>query len=230
MAFAFAVPAVLVVGAAETPAVRTTAEGASTGRLRGVVRLTVGGTTASGATAYGRRSIGPRMRALPETSNVVVSFFNLPGGPRTTAARAKIRQQGEQFVPHVLAIEAGTPVDFPNEDPYFHNVFSLSRPGTFDLGRFPSGNSRSRVFDKPGIIKVYCHLHSQMSALIRVFDHSWFSIPDSRGEFAINDVPAGVHTLVVWHERIGERREEVTIRAGEVTEVAFTLPVLESSE
>jgi plastocyanin len=152
MAFALALPAVLVGGAEDMPAVRATADDASVnaGRVRGVVRLTVGGTTASGATAYARRSIGPRARALPETSNVVVSFLKPPTGTRTAARRAKITQQGEQFVPHVLAIEVGTPVEFPNEDPYFHNVFSLSRPGTFDLGRYPSGDSRSRVFDKPG--------------------------------------------------------------------------------
>jgi hypothetical protein len=129
-----------------------------------------------------------------------------------------------------VAIETGTAVDFPNLDPYFHNVFSLSRPGTFDLGRYPTGDTRSRVFDKPGIVKVYCHLHSQMSALIRVFDHSRFTIPDTNGEFAIDDVPAAVHTLVVWHERIGERQEEVTIRAGATTDVSFTLPVLETIE
>jgi plastocyanin len=158
-----------------------------------------------------------------------VSFLSLPSRERP-ARRVEIAQQGEQFVPHVAAIEAGTAVEFPNLDPYFHNVFSLSRPGTFDLGRYPSGDTRARVFDKPGIVKVYCHLHSQMSALIRVFDHSWFTIPDDRGEFAIDDVPAGVHTIVVWHERIGERQESVTIRPGATTEVSFTLPVLETTE
>jgi plastocyanin len=194
------------------------------------VRLTVAGTTASAATAYARRSIGPRARALPESQNVVISFRDIPGSKHSAASRVEITQQGEQFVPHVVAIETGTSVEFPNLDPYFHNVFSLSRPGTFDLGRYPTGDSRSRVFDKPGIVKVYCHLHSQMSALIRVFDHSWFTIPDALGEFAMDDVPAGAHTIVVWHERIGERQEPVTIRAGATTEVSFTLPVLESTE
>lgn len=232
MAVALALPAALLFGAAETPAVSRSvrAESAATGRLKGKVQLTVGGGTASGATAYARRSIGPRAKALPEASNVVVSFLNLPAARRTVSSRVEITQQGEQFVPHVVAIETGTAVEFPNLDPYFHNVFSLSRPATFDLGRYPSGDTRSRAFDKPGIVKVYCHLHSQMSALIRVFDHSWFTIPDSGGEFAIDDVPAGVHTLVVWHERIGERQETVTIRAGATTTVSFTLPVLESRE
>jgi plastocyanin len=200
------------------------------GRLHGTVTLTAGGRTASAATAYARRSVGPRMKPLPETANVVVSFLDLAAASRPAPARTEITQQGEQFVPHVVAIETGTSVSFPNQDPYFHNVFSLSRPGTFDLGRYPSGDTRSRVFDKPGIVKIYCHLHAQMSALIRVFDHAWFTIPDARGEFAINGVPAGSHTIVVWHERIGERQEAITIRPGDTTEVSFTLPVLETAE
>ena len=221
LAFALAMPAALLSGADG----RTT-----TGRLHGTVRLTAGSGTASAATAYARRSVGPRAKALAETANVVVSFLDIPAVNRAAPARVEIRQQGEQFVPHVVAIKAGSPVDFPNLDPYFHNVFSLSRSGTFDLGRYPSGDTRTRVFDKTGIVKVYCHLHSQMSALLRVFDHSWFTIPDSSGEFAIDEVPAGTHTLVVWHERIGERREKVIIRAGATTEVSFTLPVLEPAE
>ena len=151
--------------------------------------------------------------------------------PRARAPRPRVEmtQRGEQFVPRVVAIETGTVVAFPNEDTYFHNVFSLSRQGTFDLGRYPSGDTRTRVFDKAGIIKVYCHLHAQMSALIRVFDHPWFTIPDAQGEFALEDVPAGAYTLAVWHERIGERREAITIRPGGITEVSFTLPVLETT-
>jgi len=228
VAFALALPALLF-GAADKRDVSAAIGGGATGRLHGTVRLTVAGSTASAATAYARRSVGPRVKALPEAQNVVVSFLNVPS-PHGSPSRAEITQQGEQFVPHVIAIETGTTVDFPNLDPYFHNVFALSRPGTFDLGRYPTRDSRSRVFDKVGIVKVYCHLHSQMSALIRVFDHSWFTIPDTRGEFAIDDVPAGVHTLVVWHERIGERQEEVSIRPGGTTEVSFTLPVLEATE
>jgi plastocyanin len=229
VAVAWALPALLF-GAADKPAVSAAMAGRATGRLHGTVRLTVAGSTASTATAYARRSVGPRVKPLPEAQNVVVSFLDLPATPRRSPARVEITQQGEQFVPHVVAIAAGTTVEFPNLDPYFHNVFSLSRPATFDLGRYPTGDSRARVFDKPGIVKVYCHLHSQMSALIRVFDHSWFTIPDTRGEFAIDDVPAGVHTLVVWHERIGERQEDVLIRPGATTDVSFTLPVLETTE
>jgi plastocyanin len=204
------------------------AEGrADTGRLRGTVRLTVANGTPSTATAYSRRSVAPRVKVLPEARNVVVSFLDVPASTRPAPMRVEIAQDDEQFVPHVVAVTVGSRVQFPNRDPYFHNVFSLSRPATFDLGRYAPGDSRSNVFDKPGIVKVYCHIHSQMSALIRVFDHRWFTIPNEDGEFAIEEVPAGDHSLVAWHERIGERRERVTIRAGATTEVSFTLPVLE---
>lgn len=198
-----------------------------TGRLRGIVRLTAASGTPSTATAYSRRSVAPRVKVLPEARNVVVSFVDLPASTRPAPMRVEIAQDDEQFVPHVVAITVGSSVLFPNRDPYFHNVFSLSRPATFDLGRYAPGDSRTGVFDKPGIVKVYCHIHSQMSALIRVFDHPWFTIPNEGGAFAIDDVPVGEHSLVAWHERIGERRERVAIRAGATTEVTFTLPVLE---
>jgi plastocyanin len=192
-----------------------------------MVRLTASTATPSAATAYSRRTIAPRVKVLPEARNVVVSLVDVPAMSRPATTRVQITQDDEQFVPHVVAITVGSRVEFPNRDPYFHNVFSLSRPATFDLGRYAPGESRTSVFEKPGIIKVYCHIHSQMSALIRVFDHPWFTIPNEAGEFTIDDVPAGEHSLIAWHERIGERRERVTIRPGTTTEVTFTLPVLE---
>ena len=141
--------------------------------------------------------------------------------------RAAIAQQNEQFAPHVAAVTSGSQVDFPNLDDYFHNVFSLSRLATFDLGRYATGQVRSRTFDRPGIVKVYCHIHAQMSAVVRVFDHPWFTIPDAAGAFSIDGLPAGTYTLVAWHDRIGERRQRLTIRAGATTDVSLTLPVLE---
>jgi hypothetical protein len=130
----------------------------------------------------------------------------------------------------VVAVTTGSSVAFPNEDPFFHNVFSLSRGAAFNLGRYPSGSSRSKVFTRPGIVKVFCEIHSHMSAVVRVFEHPWFTLPSEDGTFAIANVPAGEHTLVAWHERIGERRDRVTIRAGADTQINFTLPVLEPGQ
>jgi plastocyanin len=160
----------------------------------------------------------------------VIFFADVPAPADPRVMRAEIAQQDEQFVPHVVAITTGSRVEFPNRDLFFHNVFSLSRPATFDLGKFAAGATKSRTFPKPGIVKVYCHIHSQMSAVIRVFDHPWFTIPNDDGAFVIDRVPAGDFTLVAWHERIGERHEKVTIRAGATTDITFTLPVLEPGQ
>ena len=211
-----------------------TATGASVlaqggGRVTGTVKLTLAASTPSMASAYERRSVGPRPKAQPELPNVIIFFADLPGS-KAAPRPASIAQKDEQFVPHVVAVTAGSAVAFPNDDPFFHNVFSLSRGASFNLGRYPSGKSRSQTFTRPGIVKVFCEIHSHMSAVVRVFDHEWFTIPADDGSFAMSEVPPGEHTLVAWHERIGERREKVTIRAGAVTNINFTLPVLESAQ
>jgi plastocyanin len=215
-------------GALAHGAVAVPAQGApATGRLSGVVRLTVASGGPSAATAYGRRTVAPRAKAQPEARNVVVFLADVPARADLPAMKATVEQRDEQFVPHTVAVTRGSTVAFPNRDGFFHNVFSLSRPATFDLGRYASGESRDVTFPKPGIVKVYCHIHAQMSAVIRVFDHPFFTIPEEGGTFALERIPAGAHTLVAWHERIGEHRDRVTIRPGGTTEVTFTLPVLE---
>jgi plastocyanin len=200
---------------------------AEQGRVVGTVKLTMATSGKSAARAYDSRSVAPRAKPLPESRNVVIFFDGIEASTDLAHARATLAQKDEQFVPHLAAITRGSTVSFPNDDPFFHNVFSLSRGASFNLGRYPSGVTRTRVFSRPGIVKVFCELHSHMSAVIRVFDHPWFTIPDDHGRFAIDGVPSGEHTLVAWHERIGERRDRVTIRPGQATEVMFTLPVLE---
>jgi plastocyanin len=138
--------------------------------------------------------------------------------------RASITQQDEEFVPHMVAVTAGSIVDFPNEDIVFHNVFSLSRAGEFDLGRYPKGRSKARMFPRPGVIKVFCHLHSQMSAMIRVFDHPYFTVPDTDGTFAIPDVPVGDYDVVAWHERVGEVTLHAAVSTSHPTDLTFSLP------
>ena len=202
----------------------------STGRVVGTVTLTMATSGKSTARAYDSRSVAPRAKPLPESRNVVIFFDGIKLSADLAHARATLAQKDEQFVPHLVAITRGSTVSFPNDDPFFHNVFSLSRGASFNLGRYPSGVTRTRAFSQPGLVKVYCELHSHMSAVIRVFDHPWFTIPNDRGSFAIDGVPAGEHTLVAWHERIGERRDRVTIRPGQATEVSFTLPVLEPAK
>ena len=222
------IAAMIVAAALLAPPSETLLGQGVTGRVTGTVKLTMANSAPSAATAYERRSIAPRLKPQPEVRNVVIFFASLPAS-KSKEMQASIAQRDEQFVPHLVAVTAGSSVAFPNEDPFFHNVFSLSRGASFNLGRYPSGASRSRTVMRPGIIKVFCEIHSHMSAVIRVFDHPWFTVPSVEGSFTIDHVPPGDHILAAWHERIGERRDRVTIRANATTEVTFTLPVLESA-
>lgn len=196
------------------------------GRVSGSVKLTLAPPAPSNASAYERRSVGPRPKPQSELRNVVIFFTDIAGG-KSAPRQASIAQRDEQFVPHMAAVTTGSSVAFPNDDPFFHNVFSLSRGASFNLGRYPSGSSRSKTFSRPGIVKVFCEIHSHMSAVVRVFDHGWFTVPAEDGSYSIDDVPPGEHTLVAWHERMGERRARITIRPGSALQMHFTLPVLE---
>jgi plastocyanin len=115
---------------------------------------------------------------------------------------ARMDQRNETFVPHVLAIVAGTTVDFPNDDRTYHNVFSLSKAKSFDLGRYATGKSKSVRFDHPGIVRVFCDIHSHMSAFILVFAHRYFTVTDDDGRYRLENVPPGTYTLTVWNETI----------------------------
>jgi plastocyanin len=203
--------------------------GQGTGRVTGTVKLTLANSAPSTASAYERRAVGPRPKPQPELRNVIIFFSDLPSS-KPAPRPAAIAQKDEQFIPHVVAITTGSSVAFPNDDPFFHNVFSLSRGASFNLGRYRSGSSRSHTFTRPGIVKVFCEIHSHMSAVVRVFDHNWFTVPSDDGTFSIDDVPPGEHTLVAWHERIGERHDKVTIRPGAAATIHFTLPVLEPGQ
>lgn len=115
---------------------------------------------------------------------------------------AEMDQRNETFIPHVLAIVAGTWVDFPNDDSTYHNVFSLSKTKQFDLGRYATGKSKSVRFDRPGIVRVFCDIHSHMSAFILVFAHRYFTVTDDDGRYHLDNVPPGNYTLLVWNETI----------------------------
>ena len=112
------------------------------GRVTGSVKLTLATVAPSSAAAYDRRAVGPRPKPLPELKNVIIFFADLPAS-KAAPVQAAIAQKDEQFAPHVVAVTTGSAVAFPNQDPFFHNVFSLSRGASFNLGRYPSGSSRS---------------------------------------------------------------------------------------
>ena len=120
-------------------------------------------------------------------------------------------QRNETFVPHVLAVDTGTLVDFPNNDSIYHNVFSLSKPKRFDLGRYAKGKSRAVRFDRPGIVRVFCEIHSHMSAFVLVFSHPYYAPTDSDGRYRIDNIPPGTYTVSAWHEGATRHSRMVTI-------------------
>ena len=128
--------------------------------------------------------------------------------------RARMDQRREQFSPHVLAVTAGTVIDFPNNDLLFHNVMSLAPGNAFNLGRYPKGQSRSVRFDTPGIVPIICDIHAHMSAYVLVFSHPFFSVTDRQGRYALTNVPAGTHTVKVWSELGAAEPRRVTVGTG----------------
>lgn len=156
------------------------------------------------------------------------SVVYLDPGPRAAfdvrdEPRARLDQRNEAFVPHVLAIVAGTTVDFPNNDRTYHNVFSLSKTKTFDLGRYAAGRSKSVRFDKPGIVRVFCDIHSHMSAYILVFAHPYFAVTDEQGRYRIDNVPPGTYTVVAWNEAMDSESRRVTVPDSGDVDLNFVL-------
>ncbi len=198
-----------------------------TGSISGHVTLTTRMRgSALPSTAYPGRSVGRHeLPPIPEIRNVVVYLKGVVYRGPLPLKKAELRQSHEMFIPHVVAITRGSTVDFPNDDPIFHNVFSLSGAASFNLGRYPQGQSRPWKFTKAGIVKVFCDIHSHMSATILVLDHPYFAVPENDGTFELPNLPAGQYTIVGWHERVGERAATVRVERGRAATVGLSLPV-----
>jgi plastocyanin len=114
--------------------------------------------------------------------------------------RPQLVQRNKTFEPHLLVVPVGSVVEFPNRDPFFHNVFSLFEGKRFDLGLYEAGSSRDVVFDKVGISYIFCDIHAEMSAVIIAVPTPYFAISNRLGEVLIPHVPAGRYTLHLWSE------------------------------
>jgi hypothetical protein len=140
-------------------------------------------------------------------------------------------QKGKTFTPHVLAIPVGATVDFPNFDPIFHNAFSNYDGKQFDLGLYPPHTSKSETFPRAGIVRVFCNIHAQMSAVIAVLDTPYFTVTKRDGTFEIPSVQAGEYRLHVFHERATQATLDAATRrvTASGTEIV-TLPATPISE
>jgi plastocyanin len=167
---------------------------------------------------------GPR-RGVPDRRQSIVYLATAPQGAFEERPReqAVLDQRQETFVPYVLPVLVGTTVAFPNNDPFYHNVFSLSKAARFDLGRYPMGRSKTVRFDRPGIVRVFCEIHSHMSAFVVVLSHRYFAATSPGGRYRIADVPPGKYDVVVWTD--GEERDKKRVRVapGGTVELDFVV-------
>lgn len=146
-------------------------------------------------------------------STIVIYAEPLDRAAPSKPGRFKLAQQNKSFNPRLLAIPVGSTVDFPNLDPIFHNVFSLGRPASFDLGLYRAGASKSRVFAEPATYRVFCNIHPQMTAVVLVLSTPYVTQREGAGAFRL-ELPAGRYRLTAWSERAQPATAEITVAEG----------------
>ena len=148
-----------------------------------------------------RYQSNPQTQAQPADVPCAVVYLegNLPKSSNRTSAVAEVEQKNISFSPGLLAIRAGTTVEFPNLDDTYHNVFSYSKTKRFDLGRYRKGEKAGSVlFDKPGLVTLHCEIHASMRATILVFDNPYFEKTDPHGSYRLGPIPPGHYLLKAW--------------------------------
>jgi plastocyanin len=190
---------------------------------------------ASAATVSGVVQITGGTRKPRAMTDIVVwlEADDNPATPRNQPRHAQMLQKDKMFHPHVLPIEVGTIVDFPNADPIFHNAFSNYEGQLFDVSLYPPGTSRSVTFRKPGVVRVFCNIHPSMSAIIVVLKNSYFVKVSADGSYRIPNVQPGRYELHFYDERSAGNQEalnlavnandaEVSVVALHISESRFT--------
>lgn len=158
-----------------------------------------------------------------DKSMVVVHLEKVPGSAAPSPVKAaKITQRGTAFTPNAIVVTKGSRVDFPNEDKFYHNVFSVTEGNEFDLGMYRSGESKSAVLEESGEVSVYCNIHPGMEARVLVVDNDFYAeVKD--GAYSVDGVPPGSYTLVAWSPAHKAEKKKITIEAGKKARADFTL-------
>lgn len=204
---------------------------ATAGIIRGSIRTPGTADPAPSMNAYpGRASAMPGHSAPPRgrVTDAVVYLTRILAASESTLARApreraQLAQAHEAFVPRVVVVARGGAVDFPNRDPIYHNVFSLSPTKRFDLGKYRQGRSKAVVFDRTGVVKVYCDLHAEMEAFVLVVPNHAYAQPGPEGAFELPDLPPGSYELRAWHPDLHEivRTVQVPEHGDASVEISF---------
>jgi plastocyanin len=200
------------------------------GRLRRLVRLAAAlapllaaaPAVPRAADVRGRLTLLDKGNRPAEDVGQAVVWLEGASGP-PAPVQAEITTADKSFTPHVLVVPVGSTVSFPNHDPFNHNVFSLSEEQPFDLGLYGRGETRSVRVTRPGIIRVYCNVHAQMSALLVVRDGPYVTQPSGDGSFDLGGVPPGNYILHAWHERAAEVTRAIDVPAAGLDALSLTL-------
>jgi plastocyanin len=168
-------------------------------------------TALEGSTGIGNRFVAD-----------AVVWLDAPEGARSARPRAVLDQRNLSFNPHVLAVQLGTNVEFPNHDRVFHNVFSYRDGKRFDLGLYPVGMVKDVPFNQTGLSRVFCNIHPQMAAYVMVVDTPYFAVSDKTGRFEIPDVPPGTYRYHAWRPGADILNGATVIRTGETLEIRWS--------
>jgi plastocyanin len=161
--------------------------------------------------------------------NVVVWLSPVGNSPLAAPAKQVLRltQHDKSFEPHLLIVPVGAVVQFPNRDPFFHNVFSLFEGKKFDLGLYEAGSTRNVSFDRPGISYIFCNIHAEMSAVVIALETPYYGVSNRRGEIIIPNVPAGRYHMHSWYETAPQDALDAMVHEINVNGNTSTLGVLE---
>ena len=131
--------------------------------------------------------------------------------PKRPATTATMTTRSKAFLPHILAVPSGSTINFPNEDPISHNLFSLTPGHTFDLGLYRKGPGKTEKFETPGVVNIYCNVHPNMSAVVHVMQTPYYGFTDANGDYSF-DVPAGKYRVTAWNEQGGSVFSDIEVK------------------
>jgi plastocyanin len=167
----------------------------------------------------------------PKAGNVILWLTPLDSSdptqaPSSDSSRPRLTQKNKSFTPHVLVVPVGSDVEFPNRDPFFHNVFSLFEGKRFDLGLYEAGTTRNVRFDKAGISYIFCNIHPEMSAVVIAVATPYYGTSNKRGQIEIPNVPPGRYTLRMWYEAALPDKLDALTREVNISDATANLGLL----
>ena len=178
-------------------------------------------TLVAQGTVSGQVSVQERPGETTSDLGNTVIYLVPVGASRTKVKELKERMtmQSRQFQPRVRIVTVGSKVDFPNQDPFSHNIFSNAPGAAFDLGLYGRGTAKTAEFKKEGAFAVYCNIHSRMTGFVVSVSTPWYTQAGADGRYQVTGVPAGKYTAHMWHERASEQTKDIVVPAGGLSAV-----------